>query len=496
MKKDAFYLHPFLKKNRFSFTDIALILILILGIFVRVWQIETKMIFFADAGRDMLAAVEMNRSGQIPLLGIPSSEPRFKQGPLFVWFEALVFKVGGPNPIVIGYLVAFLNSAVLLFCFVLLKKNVNITTALITTLLLATSPLAVAHSRMPYHITPIISCLLLYLWNIQRLIEKKPYAIFYTTLSFALLFQFELALVPLFLLVPITIWKTKNYSKVMILESAAGLTIGLLPQIIFDITNQFSQLGGFLVWLLRRLTSFFWIGKSHAFSLSQISIAWNAFIHYFSRIFSLDHEVIGLFFLIVLGASCLLILKFAAKNLFLQELSFGLILLLLALFIHGSPSEAYFPPIILLSCIVIGAGVSFLNLQWKICMSCFFIAIASMNVVAIVKNNFYILPNSSDFQYGTGYKEQVEVMKFVLSQSEEHPFQLRSTDPDAHFETYLDNFRVIGLSLPHKNIEESREDIPKKIFFINKHNSELINYPLAKITFFTTVDVIEIPNNI
>lgn len=476
-----------------SVSEWALILILVIGIFLRIWRLESTMIFFADAGRDMLAAVEMNKTGQIPLLGIPSSVPRFKQGPVFIWTIALIFKVAGTNPLLVGYVMAIINCIALLFCYTLVKKNANTIAALFTTFLLAVSPLAVAHSRMPYHVTPIISFLLLYLWSIQRLIEKKPRAVFITALCWALLFQFELALFPLIILIPFTLWRTKSWKKIFIVEVILGLEVGLFPQLFYDVTHKFAQLGGFLLWLVYRFASFFAIGRSHAISPGKLEGAWNIFIQYFSRIFSLDHKVIGVIMFFILIISVIFVWKKSKQNLFVQEVLISLVLLLAALFVHGTPSEAYFPPIILLSCIVIGMAVSFLPRKTQLFSIVALLILAAVNTIQITKNNFFTQPSQSTFNYGPSYLEQIHVTKFIIGQSAGEPYQLRSTDSESKFETYLDNYRVIGL-LFNPVSEHVHGSSSVRLFFINKKDSDLSNYPQAKITFFPSTDVIEVPN--
>lgn len=491
MKKLSHQIYTFLQKNALSKSDVVLLLILCVGIFLRIWQLETKMIFFADAGRDMLAAVDIQKTGHIPLLGIPSSVPRFKQGPLFVWFIATIFAVWGSDPLMVGYAVSFMNCVALLVCYLLVKKYVNTTAALVSLLLLATSPLAVAHSRMPYHITPIISCFLLYLWTLQRLSQKKKFAVFISSLSWALLFQFELALFPMLFLVFYTMWKTKQWSKRNALQILAGLVIGLLPQIIFDLTNRFAQLGGFALWIVYRIGAFFLPGHSHSFSLSQLGSTWHLFITFFSRIFSLDHLWIGSVFFILLIISLIVIYRNAAKNFFLQHILIGLVLLLLAFVVHGAPSEAYFPPIVLLSTICLGCATSFMKMKVKIILSCALVALAFFNTQDILKNNFFTVPVQTDFQYGPPYEEQLKVMRFITAQSGNQSYELRSTDPGSQFETYLDNYRIIGTHLGrYKQVVKTTN---QKLFFINESNSELLSYPSAKTTFFDDVDVIEIP---
>lgn len=485
-----------IKNNRFSRTDILVCVILSLGIFLRVWRLEHTMIFFADAGRDMMVSVEMAKEGIIPLLGIPSSEPRFKQGPLFIWLMATVFFLFGFHPLYAGFAFSFLNCIALLGCYWLVKKHVSVFAALMTTVLLATSPLAVAHSRMPYHITPIISFFLIYLWSLQRLADKKREGVFVASFSWALLFQFELALLPMIMLIFFTLWKKKIYQRSIFWQLPGGLVLGLLPQIIFDLTHQFAQLGGFAKWTGLRLLAFFVPGRAHTFSFDQLHITWMNFSTFFSRIFSLDHPWVGLVMLIVMFMSGTVLYLHAKRSLFIEHVLLSLGLLLISFVIHGSPSEAYFPPVILLSCIVIGCGLSVMNRKSRIFLTTALAILALYNSIDIVKNNFFTLPARTEFQYGLGYYDQLQVMRFIETTAQRHPYNLRSTDPEARFETYLDNYRVIGKLIQQEGGKSIDSTLPEKTFIINKPHSEVLEYPQAKVTFFNYVDVIEIPTDL
>src|SRR5690606_35991816 len=86
-----------------------LIGIVALATFIRIYNLEQWMPFISDQGRDFLAAREILTDNKVPLLGIPSSVPRFKQGPLYVWFTAFGLLLGQGNPVIVGYLAALIG---------------------------------------------------------------------------------------------------------------------------------------------------------------------------------------------------------------------------------------------------------------------------------------------------------------------------------------------------------------------------------------------------
>jgi hypothetical protein len=91
MHNTVFSVQYWRQRLQFSRSELLFLGIVSLGIFLRVWKLQETMIFFSDAGRDMIVSLDMAQHGKIPLLGIPSSVPQFRQGPVFIWMMASVF---------------------------------------------------------------------------------------------------------------------------------------------------------------------------------------------------------------------------------------------------------------------------------------------------------------------------------------------------------------------------------------------------------------------
>ena len=120
------------------------------------------MTFIGDQGKDYLTARDMVLTNQPALVGIASSVPWLYQGPFFIWLLALVFKLTGFNPIHPAILTAVLG---VLTVYLVYKFSHSRLAALI----MAASPLAVVHSRLAYHISPIPLFSILYLFALQNL---------------------------------------------------------------------------------------------------------------------------------------------------------------------------------------------------------------------------------------------------------------------------------------------------------------------------------------
>ena len=93
-----------LKKNSW------MILIVMLASWLRITQIDTQAILFGDAGRDLLVARQAVENNSLPLLGIPSSIPRFHQGPLTIWMQMAIYDLFGTQTLAFSVIFAFLTS--------------------------------------------------------------------------------------------------------------------------------------------------------------------------------------------------------------------------------------------------------------------------------------------------------------------------------------------------------------------------------------------------
>lgn len=485
------------------------LVIVVIAAALRLYQLETHLIFFPDAGRDFLAAYTMTETGKIPLLGIPSSIPRFKQGPLMVWLIGVLQIFGGTSPVAVGYLMVMFSLFTMCLLYWLLREHVSPKSALIASVLFALSPLAIAQSRMPYHISPIPVLTMLFLMAVVRM-KRTWRSVLLAGLSWAVLFQFELCLAPLFLIVLWKIYTLQNKSagqqsrkrtekrkpnlqQFALLSSIAGTgaAIGLAPQILYDITHGFQQLGLFLGWSVYRTGSVV-AGSEHRFSLTRFSHTLDQFALYWTRVWSVDQPLLLLIGFIMLLVSLALIVRQWGKTPdFIRVTAASFALLCLAYVVHGSPSEAYFPPFLVFLPILIAYGVAQLPVP-KNALIIAGTAYGLFTVVSLQRANWFVQPTAAGFQYGPSYAQQQMIVQLILDQTGDHPYRLISTDEGSHFATHLDTYRY--LLLLHGSQESSTADA--KTIVINHHGSDLQNYPNGQVYHFESMEVIFLPDRL
>lgn len=420
-------------------------LIFVAAALLRLTQISSLMIFIGDQGRDFAVAREMVTRGEIPLLGIPSSVPRFAQGPLYIYILALVYWISSGSMLAAGITAAVIGLAgvvaVYVFCYSYLPRRL----ALMATFLLAFFPMMILHSRMPYHINPIPLAVVIYLWQLVRLCTKEPGSAFGVAVAFALVFQFELAAFPLLLLIPLALYLRSEFPprRSTLISLFAGLGIGLLPQLLHDLTHQFSQLGGFMLWVMYKIITALVPFTSHSLTDRSTPAKISELLALFGSVFSqnsiaLDRIVwLGLMFLS--ASACIWYWRQKRLTPAISLATAGFWLLIIGFFLHRVPSEAYMPLLAPLGAIVLA--------HWWLCLSrwprrlllgLWFCSLAASAVVLQQQSYFLLTSGESDWtakRFGPALSTQREVIRTLSILSGDRCITLDSMERRSTFPT-------------------------------------------------------------
>ncbi|MCX6816332.1 MAG: glycosyltransferase [Candidatus Beckwithbacteria bacterium] len=385
-----------------------IILIVLLASWLRFYRLPETMTFIGDQGRDYLAAREMVQSGHWPLVGIPSSVPWLRQGPLFIWLIALSFKLGHFNPLAPAVLTAVFGVLTVYLVY-------RFSHSRLAALVMATSPLALIHSRMPYHVSPIP------LFTVLYLIALQSQSVAWTFLLAGVLLQFELTTLPLLLLALIYFYK----HKLKIFPQIFLVLIPFIPKLIYDFSHGFTQTFGFGAWTIHRLLE--WRFSNQA--ILTIAEFWQKFV-------SWDHPLTAVFFGIL-----------AIITVFKHRLLFYFLLInLVALYFHGNPSEAYFPVLFPVWAIMIGL------VKPKLFKAAI-VGLCLFNSYYVVSHNF--------LTYGPPLAERVLLTKVMLRKVNNQPVRLINYPDVAKFTSYLDNYRYL---LWYYGGRESPKGVPMMIY--------------------------------
>lgn len=397
--------------------NLSLILIILLATGLRFYRLPELMTFIADQGKDYLTARDMVLTSQPALVGIASSVPWLYQGPFFIWLLAFVFKFTGFNPVHPAILTAVLGVLTVYLTYKFSRSH-------LAALILAASPLAVVHSRLAYHISPIPLFSVLYLMALQNL------SVHWTFFLAAVLLQFELTTLPLTVLALI---RFKKFSLFWL--------IPFIPKIIYDLTHGFTQTLGLAAWAGYRSLNFHQYGN-----------AFPAIFQYWQKFICWDRPwvaaVLGLFALIAVFRHKLL-------------LSF-LLINLLGFFLHGAPSEAYF-------LVLFPAWAIMLGLIKPKIIKVFLILVCFYNIYFLFKHNFVT--------YGPALKERIALVQLIKAQTKRQPFQLLNSG--------FDNYRYLLWWLDSPASDKAKQQY--QIYddfnfrFVPPVNSTVYHFPNQKL---------------
>ena len=467
-----------------------IVVIILIATFLRTWNLQSLAIFFGDAAHDLIVAEQSVQQSQFPLLGIASSVPRFKQGPLTVWLEMAIWVVTGHQLLAYSLVFAVISVAAIIATYELMTVHVSRKAAIITSLIIAVSPLAMAHGRMPYHITPIPVMVTLFLYTLVRVWQRKPQALFWAVLAWAGAFQFELALAPLILVIPYIYGHQRRLPTAKeILAGGVALGLGLLPQIISDLKQGFSQLVGFGIWIGHEIAAAGGVVGEQGLGLGRIGTAGAALWLYGGRILTVDALSLKLAWVGLLGLGGWAIFRSWRKRQLppvMELVVVSLTVLTLSFLIHGSPSEAYFPPFIVLLPMIIGFGLAQLRQPTQqVCIG-LIVLLATINIWQIWQHHFFV-SNSQTFSYGPSVGEQ-RLAVALVNQATNQQFQFMTTEASGVFPNYFDNFRWVAAE---QSLTEDRARGVK--VYIEKKDSPLGGYPGMMRIHLPTLDLYHLP---
>ncbi len=239
-----------------------LLLILLLGAFIRFYKLPDLMPFIGDQGWYYISARDLLLTGEIPLVGITSSHIWLHQGAIWTYILALIFKLSNFNPVVPSYFVAILGTVTILIFYKLAKDLFSKKIALVSSLLYATSPLVVADSRMAYHTSLIPFFTIILIMAVFRFVNGKPSYFPFIIFLLAVLYNLEISTFTLAISVAAVLifgllnkrkWATGILNIKIFFYSAALFFVSMLPMIIYDLSHGYPQTVKFIVWVFYRI---------------------------------------------------------------------------------------------------------------------------------------------------------------------------------------------------------------------------------------------------
>ena len=231
-----------------------LITILIVGVFLRFYNISGFTTFLGDQGRDAIILKRILSLEHFPAIGAPTSVGQVYLGPFYYYFIApwLLFSKLNPIGPVVG--VAIFSSLYLLINYLIVKELIDKKTALVSTLFLGFSSVLIELSRFSWNpnLLPLFTLLTIYF--LVKSIKTLRWYFFALTGAF-LSFSIQLHYLALFILPAVGLiygdFLIKNLKKIeTLIINFSVLIISFLffssPLIIFDLRHQFLNTKNFI----------------------------------------------------------------------------------------------------------------------------------------------------------------------------------------------------------------------------------------------------------
>jgi len=181
-----------------------LIIILLVGVFLRFYRLNDFAMFLSDQGRDAIIIKRILTGEHFPAIGAPTSVGQVYLGPFYYYFIAPWLFFFNFQPVGLAYGVAFFSSLFLLINFIVVKKIINEKTAYLSTFFLTLSSTLVDFSRFSWNpnLLPLFSFLTAY-FTIESFRTKKWY--FFALTGAFLSFSIQLHYLALILCLPIAL---------------------------------------------------------------------------------------------------------------------------------------------------------------------------------------------------------------------------------------------------------------------------------------------------
>jgi len=238
------------KTNLISFVkkNWLIILILLVGAFLRLYKIDQYMIFLGDEGRDAMIVRNLIVHADPILIGPGTSVGGMYLGPLYYYFMAPFLLLWNFSPVGPAIGVALLGIATIYLVYLVGKKWFGNTAGLIASSLYAISPTVIiySHSSWNPNIMPFFALLSIYaIWRVWKKKEHKQSLagsagnwLFVTAISFAFVLQSHyLGILIAPVLIIYWILSKPKYHMRYTIYSVLIFSFLMSPLLIFDIRH-------------------------------------------------------------------------------------------------------------------------------------------------------------------------------------------------------------------------------------------------------------------
>lgn len=219
-----------------------LVILFLIAVFFRFWQIRDYVVFLGDEGRDMLIMRHMILDFRPVFLGPTASVGGFYLGPIYYWMSAPFLALSFFDPVGPSIMVALFGVATVILLYKFLNETTSFYPAILASLLYATAPLIVRYSRSSWNPNPLPFFALLLIYFLYLGIKKNKLKYFlFAGLCFGITIQLHylsIMLVPTAALIVLINTPYKKWLKILAIGFAGSL-VTFSPFLLFEIKHNF-----------------------------------------------------------------------------------------------------------------------------------------------------------------------------------------------------------------------------------------------------------------
>lgn len=278
-----------------------LILILVIGAFLRLYRIGDYMTFLGDEGRDVIIVRRLLVNFDPILIGPGTSIGNMYLGPLYYYMIAPALLLANFSPVGPAIFVALLGIATIYFVYRVAKEWFTPRAGLIAALLYAVSPTVIIHSHSSWNpnIMPFFSLLSVYsVWKVWK--EKNYKWLAVLGVSYAVVLQSHYLGILLLPAIIIFLFLSRPPTRyILIVISLFALLMS--PLVLFDLRHNFMNLKALKVFLMY---------SNGSFSFNFITNLWPTFKLVITRLLAGGNDVVGTILAVIVILS---VLKYKPK---------------------------------------------------------------------------------------------------------------------------------------------------------------------------------------
>ncbi len=319
-----------------------LIVVILVGIFLRFYRLEGFVTFLGDQGRDVIIAKRILTLEHLPAIGAPTSIGQVYLGPFYYYFITPWLLLFNYQPVGLAFGVAFFSSIYLLINYLIVKELFNKRISLISTLFLSFSSVLIDFSRYSWNpnLLPLFTLLTVY-FAIKSLETNKWY--FFALLGTFISFSIQLHYLALFLIPPIAVLFANDLIKKI--KQSGNITMKQFsnyllmifsfiffssPLIVFDLRHNFLNSKNFIN-LFRSSGSSF---------LTKVNSFFDSF--YYLNLYSFNIDLNKIFVYLLMLFLFMILFTLIIKKSHLKTLLFIFLLAILGMSLYSGPKHPHY----------------------------------------------------------------------------------------------------------------------------------------------------------